>query len=148
MDIPVYLNRPHLDPDDVTGKAVLGRGAYAKLPEAEAEQWINKGWATPVDVERFHAHLEAKQADPVAYAKVQEQSLLQAKAQALEACDERKAERPSLLELAKRKAALRTKNEAHRVESAKKLGAAAALSSAAAIVGGTVPVLVPDDLEE
>jgi hypothetical protein len=148
MDIPVYLNRPHKDPDDITGKAVLGKDAYAKLPENEAEMWIENGWATPVDPDRFYAHLEAKQADPVGYAKVQEESLIEAKAQAVADCAERKRVRPSLAVLARRKAELRAKCEADRVEAAKKAGAEGALGRAAAVVGGTIPTLVTDDLED
>lgn len=148
MDIPVYLQRAHKDPDDVTGKAVLFAGAYAQLPEAEAEKWIANGWATPVDPDRFYAHLEAKQADPIGYSKVQEQSMIQAKATALAAQAERQKARPSLAVLAKRKAELRSTAADRREANREKMAADAALARAAALAGGTLTEDYDDDEPE
>lgn len=133
MLINVYLQRAHKDPNDTTGKAVLLAGHLCALPEVEAEDWINKGWANPVDAEAFHAHLEAKIADPVKYQDKQAQDELEAKAKAMEACAKRKEDRPNLAQLSKRKGELRAKCAAEQAAEDKAAKARAAVAAAKTI---------------
>lgn len=133
MLINVYLKRAHKDPTDATGKGVLLAGHMCALPEAEAEDWINKGWANPVDAEAFHKHLEAKIADPVKYQETQAKEELEAKAAAMEACAKRKEDRPNLAVLAERKGELRAKCAAEQAAAAKAAKARKAVAAAKSI---------------